>query len=265
MHSIKNDVCGGACLRSIRATFPSTSTLVSTLIPLHFNLTLQSVILLLQQSQAYFPRFTVLLHKNKMTRPSTCCGQSTTGCICAAQARCECGKTTAEQCNCSKKAVHDPHSKGARCSCRMFSVFSSRFIQNCMADCTGVGMRPAGQCTCERSVTENRPVDGDACACGQRPAGMFISFLVDSLEVSPDNDSYRIVHMRKSRANRCRRPKRIGDGLHHESLICFPAQIATFGSRCYVLEDIYTCFALYVVNECGVWDWSGSFSTYHVL
>ncbi|KUL88151.1 hypothetical protein ZTR_04109 [Talaromyces verruculosus] len=66
-----------------------------------------------------------------MTRPSTCCGQSTTGCVCAAQARCECGKTTAEQCDCSKKAAHDPHSEGARCSCRM---------------------RPAGQysCTCEK-------------------------------------------------------------------------------------------------------------------
>ncbi|KAF5014175.1 hypothetical protein F66182_14931, partial [Fusarium sp. NRRL 66182] len=54
-----------------------------------------------------------------MTRPSTCCGQSTTGCVCAAQARCECGKTTAEHCDCSKKAAHDPQSEGARCSCRM--------------------------------------------------------------------------------------------------------------------------------------------------
>lgn len=50
-------------------------------------------------------------------------------------------------------------------------------------------MRPAGQCTCERSVTENKPVDGDACACGKRPAGMppLLSFSIDRYEQSTDD------------------------------------------------------------------------------
>jgi len=45
-------------------------------------------------------------------------------------------------------------------------------------------MRPAGQCTCERSVTENKPVAGDACPCGQRPSGKVISSRVALLIVA---------------------------------------------------------------------------------
>lgn len=90
-----------------------------------------------------------------------------------------------------------------------------------MADYFGVGMRPAGQCTCERSVTENKPVDGDACACGKRPAGMSLplSFSTDRYEQNTDDDMYRFMHMRKSREDRCCCSRRLGDRFHHESLI----------------------------------------------
>ncbi|KAL1988555.1 hypothetical protein VTN96DRAFT_8950 [Rasamsonia emersonii] len=83
-----------------------------------------------------------------MVRPSTCCRISQDGgCVCAAQARCACGKEAADACNCGKNTTPIT---GPKCSCRM---------------------RPAGQCTCERAVTENRPVTGEACPCGSRPAG----------------------------------------------------------------------------------------------
>lgn len=36
-----------------------------------------------------------------------------------------------------------------------------------------IGSRPAGQCTCERSVTENQTIAGETCACGSRPQGKF--------------------------------------------------------------------------------------------
>ena len=36
-----------------------------------------------------------------------------------------------------------------------------------------IGSRPAGQCTCERSVTENQAIAGETCACGSRPQGKF--------------------------------------------------------------------------------------------
>lgn len=32
-----------------------------------------------------------------------------------------------------------------------------------------IGARPAGQCTCERSTSENQAVSGAACPCGSRP------------------------------------------------------------------------------------------------
>lgn len=35
-----------------------------------------------------------------------------------------------------------------------------------------IGARPAGACTCERAATENQKVLGNACACGQRAAGI---------------------------------------------------------------------------------------------
>ncbi|KAL1962634.1 hypothetical protein VTN77DRAFT_9348 [Rasamsonia byssochlamydoides] len=81
-----------------------------------------------------------------MARPSTCCNVSKLkdgGCVCAAQAKCACGKKAAADCTCEKVTT------GPKCSCRM---------------------RPAGQCTCERAVTENRPVTGATCPCGVRPA-----------------------------------------------------------------------------------------------
>jgi hypothetical protein len=41
---------------------------------------------------------------------------------------------------------------------------------------TYAGLRPAGECTCERATTENHPVTGEACPCGKRPEGMFSLF-----------------------------------------------------------------------------------------
>lgn len=39
-----------------------------------------------------------------------------------------------------------------------------------------IGARPAGACTCERAASENKKVLGNACACGQRAAGMLSFF-----------------------------------------------------------------------------------------
>ena len=33
-----------------------------------------------------------------------------------------------------------------------------------------IGARPAGECTCDRAVTENSKISGATCACGQRAA-----------------------------------------------------------------------------------------------
>jgi hypothetical protein len=104
-----------------------------------------------------------------MTRPSTCCGASADGCVCAAQARCECGKTAAGDCNCDKAFQK---TSGPRCSCRKLRCQAHTYTVETDFP-TSLGMRPAGQCTCERSVTENRPVGSEACPCGQRPAGKF--------------------------------------------------------------------------------------------
>jgi hypothetical protein len=58
-------------------------------------------------------------------------------------------------------------------------VFNSQYLQSLWQEekkLTGndyLGMRPAGKCTCERSVAENKAVTGDSCSCGQRPAGEF--------------------------------------------------------------------------------------------
>ncbi|KAL1847569.1 hypothetical protein Plec18167_009436 [Paecilomyces lecythidis] len=84
-----------------------------------------------------------------MVHPSTCCNISKDGgCVCAAQAKCSCGKQTAGHCTCDK-AASENNITGPRCSCRA---------------------RPAGQCTCERSATENHPISGDTCPCGARPS-----------------------------------------------------------------------------------------------
>ncbi|BDD54941.1 hypothetical protein MPDQ_004027 [Monascus purpureus] len=81
--------------------------------------------------------------------PLSCCKNSQDGsCICAAQAKCSCGKENALHCTCDKASSENTIT-GSRCSCRA---------------------RPAGQCTCERAATENQPVSGDACPCGRRPS-----------------------------------------------------------------------------------------------
>ncbi|KAJ5090501.1 hypothetical protein N7532_009185 [Penicillium argentinense] len=80
---------------------------------------------------------------------STCCKTSQDGgCVCAAQAKCSCGKENALHCSCNKSATENTIS-GPRCSCRS---------------------RPAGQCTCERAVTENQAISGETCPCGSRPS-----------------------------------------------------------------------------------------------
>ncbi|KAJ9129669.1 hypothetical protein NKR19_g10251 [Coniochaeta hoffmannii] len=84
-------------------------------------------------------------------KPSTCCGKGDSGCVCAKQATCSCGKTHALHCTCDK-APKENSVEGPRCSCRA---------------------RPAGQCTCDRADTENtkltKPAAG-SCSCGVRPA-----------------------------------------------------------------------------------------------
>lgn len=55
---------------------------------------------------------------------------------------------SALQCQCDKAATENDIA-GPRCSCRA---------------------RPAGECTCSRSTSENAKVDGETCACGSRPA-----------------------------------------------------------------------------------------------
>ena len=72
----------------------------------------------------------------------------------AQQATCSCGKQSALHCTCDKAASENAV-EGARCSCRA---------------------RPAGDCTCDRAATENKKPDAaSACACGVRPAGMYLS------------------------------------------------------------------------------------------
>ncbi|OOF91295.1 hypothetical protein ASPCADRAFT_211125 [Aspergillus carbonarius ITEM 5010] len=83
-----------------------------------------------------------------MVHPSsTCCKTSGDGnCVCAAQAKCSCGKENALHCTCNKASTENTVA-GARCSCRA---------------------RPAGECTCERAASENHPVRGETCPCGKR-------------------------------------------------------------------------------------------------
>ncbi|CZR61031.1 related to Cu-binding metallothionein [Phialocephala subalpina] len=83
-----------------------------------------------------------------MVTPSTCCGKSGEGCVCATQAKCSCGEKSALHCTCGK-AESENSVKGPRCSCRA---------------------RPAGECTCDRATTENSTPAGSLCSCGARPA-----------------------------------------------------------------------------------------------
>lgn len=58
----------------------------------------------------------------KMVHPaSTCCKTNPSGgCVCAAQAKCSCGKESALHCTCNKSTTENTI-QGARCSCRMFN------------------------------------------------------------------------------------------------------------------------------------------------
>merc|ERR1712093_171382 len=84
----------------------------------------------------------------KMPTPSTCCGKSGQGCVCASQAKCPCGEKSALHCRCDKASTENEVT-GPRCSCRA---------------------RPAGACTCDRASTENTTPSGSLCSCGSRPA-----------------------------------------------------------------------------------------------
>ena len=135
--------------------------------------------------------FPVSLYKITMTVPSTCCGRSGQDCVCAAQAKCSCGKQSALKCTCEKANTENTVS-GARCSCRMscpllrtrccreLALLSTPAIvflswrgleyQN-TNESNLAGARPAGECTCERAATENAKPAGSTCTCGARPAG----------------------------------------------------------------------------------------------
>lgn len=53
-----------------------------------------------------------------MVKPTTCCGRADS-CVCAEKATCSCGKQSAMNCTCEKKATENTVA-GARCSCRTF-------------------------------------------------------------------------------------------------------------------------------------------------
>ncbi|KAK7566238.1 adaptin N terminal region-domain-containing protein [Phyllosticta paracitricarpa] len=79
--------------------------------------------------------------------PATCCKRDGSGCVCAQEATCSCGKQKALHCTCEKASIENNVS-GATCSC---------------------GQRAAGACTCNRAGEENT-ISGDKCACGKRPS-----------------------------------------------------------------------------------------------
>ncbi|KAL4812598.1 hypothetical protein BDW67DRAFT_169807 [Aspergillus spinulosporus] len=98
---------------------------------------------------------------------STCCKTNPSGgCVCAAQARCSCGKESALHCTCNK-APSENSIHGARCSCRA---------------------RPAGQCTCERAASENNPVKGQTCPCGKRPEASCTCEKAEAVESALETD-----------------------------------------------------------------------------
>ncbi|KAF2426256.1 hypothetical protein EJ08DRAFT_638055 [Tothia fuscella] len=62
--------------------------------------------------------------------PKNCCGRTDgAGCVCAAEAKCSCGKNAAMHCNCEKSSTENVVPTEA-CSC---------------------GLRAKGSCTCSRS------------------------------------------------------------------------------------------------------------------
>lgn len=87
-------------------------------------LQLLQLLLINSKLQAYLPRPTLSqpnLPTNTVTMAipaSTCCKTTQgAGCVCAAQAKCSCGKESALHCTCSKAASENEIS-GPRCSCR---------------------------------------------------------------------------------------------------------------------------------------------------
>ena len=56
-----------------------------------------------------------------MVHPNTTCCKNSgdAGRVCAAQAKCSCGKENALHCSCNKASIENTVS-GARCSCSMF-------------------------------------------------------------------------------------------------------------------------------------------------
>lgn len=57
------------------------------------------------------------------------------------------------------------------------------------------GARPAGQCTCERAPSENTPVSGDACPCGQRSSSKSRANLEAVTETSANLGSLSFLHL----------------------------------------------------------------------
>ncbi|KAG4424834.1 hypothetical protein IFR04_001994 [Cadophora malorum] len=110
-----------------------------------------------------------------MPTPSTCCGKSGQGCVCASQAKCSCGEKSALHCSCDKASTENEVT-GPRCSCRA---------------------RPAGACTCDRASTENTTPSGSLCSCGSRPAvwSKLGEYLVDDAYNFCENAPWTCHHL----------------------------------------------------------------------
>lgn len=153
-----------------------------------------------------------------MTVPTTCCGKSGEACVCAAQAKCSCGKQSALSCTCEKANTENTVA-GARCSCRKIPPYflycacleaplasmtgllpwfwvSTRLINVRTEILLAVGARPAGECTCDRASTENAKVTGSTCSCGARPAGKLHP--VPCLSWNPTLTPRRCLQLRES-------------------------------------------------------------------
>ncbi|KAL1617456.1 hypothetical protein SLS54_007748 [Diplodia seriata] len=106
--------------------------------------------------------------------PSSCCKRDGTGCVCAKEATCSCGKQKALHCTCEKASMENKLS-GATCSCGMSRTLPSDLSIQPHIDHVPPPIprldtdrqRSAGACTCNRASEENT-VSGDKCACGKR-------------------------------------------------------------------------------------------------
>lgn len=122
-----------------------------------------------------------------MVHPNTTCCKTSgdSGCVCAAQAKCSCGKENALHCSCNKASTENAVT-GARCSCSMSFLFSKRYRESEVL--TDIGSRPVGQCTCERSASENHPFTGSSCPCGARPEASCTCERADAVESAIETD-----------------------------------------------------------------------------